>query len=82
MGGNLRYRKAGRVHTGQRQSLGDEGALRMATAEIRHHVSTASSLAPREAALHSTPLRDLSSAPRERPAVTDSFNTILLQSEF
>ena len=54
----------------------------MATAEIRHHVSTASSLAPREAALHSTPLRDLSSAPRERPAVTDSFNTILLQSEF
>ena len=31
---------------GQRQSLGDEGALRMATAEIRQHVSTAGSLAP------------------------------------
>ena len=33
-------------HTGERQSLGDEGALRMATAEIRQHVSTTGSLAP------------------------------------
>ena len=45
-------------HTGQRQSLGDEGALRMATAEIRQHISTAGSLTPRETALHSTPLRE------------------------
>ena len=28
----------------------------MATAEIRHHVSTAGSLTPREAVLHSAPL--------------------------
>ena len=33
-------------HTGERQSLGDAGALRMATAEIRQHVSTAGSLTP------------------------------------
>ncbi len=44
-------------HTDLRQSLGDEGALRMATAEIRQHVSTAG-LRFREAALHSAPLRD------------------------
>ena len=30
----------------------------MATAEIRHHVSTAGSLTPSEAALHSAPLRE------------------------
>ena len=33
-------------HMGERQSLGDAGALRMATAEIRQHVSTAGSLTP------------------------------------
>ena len=33
-------------HTGERRALGDEGALRMATAEIRQHVFTADSLAP------------------------------------
>ena len=33
-------------HTGERRALGNEGALRMATAEIRQHVFTADSLAP------------------------------------
>ena len=40
--------KTARVPHGERQSLGDEGALRMATAEIRQRV--AGSLQPREAA--------------------------------
>ena len=33
-------------HTGERQSSGDAGALQVATAEIRHHVSTAGSPEP------------------------------------
>ena len=47
-------------HRGERQWSGDKKALRMATAEIRQHVSHAALLAP--------------------PAVKDSFNTLLLQS--